>query len=206
MGRRFSMGTKYPVLSLSYTRGKEVLEGQFSFNKLEARLEEAIYFKNIGESKIRIDAGLIDQPLPYGLLFTGEGSNTQDISALVRNYFQTIGPYEFLSDRYVNVFFTHNFGSLLFHAGKFKQTFTVVQNIGWGTLSHPEYHQQIDFKTKEKGLYESGLQIDNLVKLNYLNVGYLGFGIGGYFRYGPYAFAKATDNIAFKLSMTYTTK
>ncbi len=207
MGRRLSMGTKYPVLSLSYTRGLDaVMEGQFSFNKLEARIEESIYFKNLGESRIRIDAGLIDQPLPYGLLFTGEGSNIRDISVLVRNYFQTIGPYEFLSDRYVNVFFAHNFGSLLFHAGKFRPMFTVVQNIGWGTLSNPEYHQQIEFKTKEKGFYESGLQIDNLVKMNYLNVGYLGFGIGGYYRYGPYALDKATDNMAFKISMTFSTK
>lgn len=207
MGRRLSMGTKYPVFSLSYSRGLDgVLDGQFAFNKLEARLEEAIYFKNLGESKIRIDAGLIDQPLPYGLLFTGEGSNIRDLSVLVKNYFQTIGPYEFLSDRYVNVFYAHNFGSLLFHAGKFRPVFTVVQNIGWGSLSNPEYHQLIDFKTKEKGLYEAGLQIDNLVRMNYLNVGYLGFGIGGYYRYGPYAVEKATDNMAFKISMTFSTK
>ena len=207
MGRRLSMGTKYPVLSLSYTRGLDaVLDGQFAFNKLEARVEESIYFKNLGESRIRIDAGLIDQPLPYGLLFTGEGSNIRDLSVLVKNYFQTIGPYEFLSDRYVNVFYAHNFGSLLFHAGKFRPVFTVVQNIGWGSLSNPEYHQQIDFKTKEKGLYEAGLQIDNLVRMNYLNVGYLGFGIGGYYRYGPYAVDKATDNMAFKISMTFSTK
>ncbi|HSF88972.1 MAG TPA: DUF5686 family protein [Saprospiraceae bacterium] len=207
MGRRLSMGTKYPVLSLSYTRGLDaVLDGQFSFNKLEARVEESFYFKNLGESRIRVDAGLIDQPLPYALLFTGEGSNIRDLSVLVRNYFQTIGPYEFLSDRYVNVFYAHNFGSLLFHAGKFRPIFTIVQNIGWGTLSNPEYHQQIEFKTKEKGLYEAGLQIDNLVRMVYLNVGYLGFGIGGYYRYGPYALDKATDNMAFKVSMTFSTK
>jgi hypothetical protein len=207
MGRRLSMGTKYPVLSLSYTRGVDgVLDGQFSFNKLEARVEESVYFMSLGESKIRIDAGLIDQPLPYALLFTGEGSHTRDVSILVRNYFQTVGLYEFLSDRYVNVFFAHNFGSLLFHAGKFRPEFTVVQNIGWGTLSNPEYHQQIEFKTKEKGLYEAGLQIDNLIRMNYLNVGYLGFGVGGYYRYGPYALDKATDNMAFKISMTFSTK
>ena len=82
----------------------------------------------------------------------------------------------------------------------------MVQNIGWGSLSNPEYHQQIDIKTKEKGLYEAGLQIDNLVRMNYLNVGYLGFGIGGYYRYGPYAVDKATDNMAFKISMTFSTK
>lgn len=207
MGRRLSLGTKYPVLSLSYTRGLDgVLGGQFAFNKFEARLEESIYLKNLGESKIRVDAGLIDQPLPYGLLFTGEGSNTRYLSVLVKNYFLTIGPYEFLSDRYVNVFFTHNFGSLLFHAGKFKPMFSIIQNIGWGTLSNPEYHQQIDFKTKEKGLYETGLQIDNLVRLNFHNVGYFGFGIGGYYRYGPYALNRATDNMAFKISFMFTTK
>ncbi len=207
MHQRISLGTKYPVLSLYYSKGiKDWFSSDFNYNKVEVRIEESFYNRNLGETKIRVDAGLIDSSVPYGLLFTGEGSYFRDLSILVKNYFQTITPYEFLSDRYVSMHFSHSFGSLLFHIKKFKPILTLYQNIGWGMLSDPEDHQQIEFKTKEKGLYESGLQIDNLIKFNYLNVAYLGFGAGAYYRYGPYAYSHATDNLAFKFSMIFSSK
>lgn len=207
LNQRVSLGTKYPVIYLRYSRGiKDFYGSQFDFNKIEARMEESFFLKNLGETKIRIDAGLIDKPLPYGLLFTGEGSFDKKLPLLMKNYFQTVSPYEFLSDRYANFHFSHNFGSLLFQIKKFKPHLTFHQNIGWGTLSNPSYHTMIEFKTKEKGILESGLQIDNLLKVNYLNVAYLGFGVGVYYRYGPYAFSNTTDNLAAKLSFTLTTK
>ena len=207
MGQRISMGTKYPVLTLFYTRGlKDVFQGQFDFNKYEARVEQSFYFKSLGKTKVRIDAGYADRSLPYGQLFTGEGNYNRNFAIQMKNYFQTVGLYEFLSDRYVNLFFTHSFESLLFSAGKFKPHITLSQNIGWGQLRHPEDHRFVDFKTKEHGLYETGIQFDNLLKINYLNVAYLGFGLGAYYRYGPYASSQFGDNIAYKFSMTFATK
>lgn len=207
LGQRISMGTKYPVFSFAYTRGlSDAFSSHFRFNKIEARIDQSIFIKNLGESRIRIEGGYIDQELPYGLLYTGEGSYVQNWSVLVRNSFQTVRPYEFLSDRYVDVHYSHNFGSLLLQIGRWKPSVTIYQNIGWGSLQHPEYHQLIDFKTKEKGLYETGVQIDQILKFNYLNVAYMGFGAGAYYRYGPYAYRSASDNLAFTISMTYTTK
>ncbi len=207
MGQRLELGTDYPIFSMFYTAGiKGLLEGQFSYNKIEARIEQTFYTKSLGKTKIRVDAGYIDNPIPYGQLFTGEGSYSQNISIEIKNYFQTVRLYEFLSDQYVSLLFAHSFESLLFRAGKFRPHITISQNIGWGRLSHPEYHRFVDFKTKEKGLYESGIQFDNLLKINYLNVAYLGFGLGAYCRYGPYASNQFGDNLAYKFSMTFATK
>jgi len=206
-GQRFSMGTKYPVFSLSYTRGiQDWLNGDFDYNKVEARIEQSIYFRNLGESKIRIEAGYIDSPLPYGLLFTGDGSYIRNFSVLIKNSFQTVEPYEFLSDQYVSLHYSHNFGSLLLQIGNWKPSITLHQNIGWGSLSHPEYHQGIEFSTREKGLYETGLQLDNLIRFKYLSLSYIGFGAGAFYRYGPYASGSASDDLAFTFSVTYTTK
>jgi len=207
MNQRVSMGTKYPVLYLNYSRGINDFYGsQLDFNKIEARIEKSFPIINLGETNIRVDGGFIDGAIPYGLLFTGEGSFDKDLPILMKNYFQTVTPYEFLSDQYVNVHFSHNFGSLLFQVKKFKPHLTFHQNMGWGTLSTPQNHTLIDFKTKEKGLYESGLQIDNILKLNYVNLAYLGFGAGLYYRYGSYSYDNAADNLAVKFSMTFTTK
>lgn len=207
LGQRISMGTRYPVISLSYARGlKDVFNGQFTYHKLEARLEESLYIRNLGTSKFQINAGYIDSSLPYGLMYTGEGSYVRNWSVLIRNSFQTVTPYEFLSDRYADIHYAHDFGSLLLHIGRWAPSITLHQNLGWGGLSHPEYHEGVTFKTREKGLFETGLQLDNLIKMNYLNVSYLGFGAGMFCRYGPYAKPAFGDNLAFTFSMTFTTR
>ena len=207
MGQRISMGSRYPVLSGSYTHGfNGWMNGDLSYNRFEARVEHSVYFRNLGESRLEVSAGYIDQPVPYSLLFTGEGSYVRNWSVLIRNSFQTVKPYTFLSDRYVDVHYSHNFGSLLLHADHWKPSVTLHQNIGWGRLSHPEYHQGVAFFTKEKGLYETGLTLDNLVKMKYLNVSYMGFGAGVFYRYGPYHSGHYGGSVAFTLSVTFTTK
>jgi hypothetical protein len=205
--RRVSEGTRYPVFCLAYTKGiKGFYNSQFDYNKVEVRIEQSFYTRSLGQTSYRLEGGYVDRPLPYGLLFTGEGGFDKNKSFIFKNYFQTMRPYEFLSDQYVNLFFSHNFGSLLFKTKKFKPGLTVQQNMGWGMLSSKEKHQFLAFDTKEKGYYESGLVIDNLVRLNYLNVAYIGVGCGVYYRYGPYALDNEKDNLTYKLSITFTTK
>ena len=115
LDQRVSMGTKYPILYISYIRGiKNFLNGDFNYNKIETRITKNIVWKTLGETDLNLEGGLIDNPLPYGSLFTGEGSFNTKVRLLFKNSFQTLEPYEFLSDRYANFFFTHNFKSLLF--------------------------------------------------------------------------------------------
>jgi hypothetical protein len=205
--QRMSMGTKYPVLFLSYTKGiKGLHNSEFNFSKVEARIEQSFLSRNFGRTSFRIDGGFIDKALPYGLLFTGEGSFDKNLPLFLKNYFQTVRPYEFLSDKFINLHFSHNFRSLLFKHGKFQPHISIHNNIGWGKLSHPEYHKRIEFKTKEKGLFETGIQIDNIIKVNYLNLAYIGLGAGAYCRYGPYAHTNLKDNMTLKFSLTFSTK
>ncbi len=207
LNQRVSAGSKYPVFYLSYSRGlKNVFDGDFNYNKIEARIEQTFFTKNFGNTKFRLEGGYIDNPLPYGLLFTGEGSYNKDYPYLMPNYFQTMLPYEFLSDRYANLFLSHNFGTLLFQAGNFRPALSVHNNIGWGDLSHNASHQFIGFKTKNKVFTEAGLQLDSLYKINYLDIGYLGFGVGAYYRYGAYENPEFDDNIAYRFTMTFSIK
>jgi hypothetical protein len=207
LNERVSTGSKYPIVYLNYSKAiRNIYNGSFDFNKVELELEQSFLFRSFGETKIKIEGGYIDKPLPYGLLFTGQGSFSKDLPFIMKNYFQTMTPYEFLSDRYAIAHFSHSFGSLLFKTDKFKPTLTIHQNAGWGMLSHPEKQQLMAFKTMEKGFYESGLQVDNILKVNYANIAYLGIGVGAFYRYGPYAFNNASDNLALKLSFSFTTK
>ena len=204
---RMSQGTNFPVFSVTYSRGlKNVYGSQFDYHKLEAQVEQKVYLKNVGETRLRLRGGYIDTPLPYALMYTGEGSFDKKFPYLLRNYFQSLEPYEFLSDRYVNFFFSHHFGTLLLKTDKFKPKFSIYHNMGWGMLEYKELHKGIDFITKEKGFYESGLIIDDLLRFNYLNIAYLGVGGGVFYRYGSYANQNRADNFVYRLSVTFSTK
>jgi hypothetical protein len=157
----------------------------------------------LGESNIRIGAGWVDRPLPYGLLFTGDGSVRRQWGIFIPNYFQTMRNYEFLSDQYANVFLSHNFGAF-FSIGRWRPHFILHQNMGWGRLSQPEnHHKYSGFRTKDNGFLESGLHIDRLFRIN-LALIHVNFGVGAFFRYGANAFDRTRDNFHFKFSMNFS--
>ncbi len=201
-----SAGTTWPVLYLYYTKGiKDMFEGDFNYNKIEAVVEHSFYTKNLGRTNYRVEGGYIDNPVPYGQLFTGEGSYDDDAKIIVKNTFQTVLPYEFLSDRYVNLFTSHNFESLLFKTSWLQPALSLHNNFGYGDLRNPQSHLT-DFKVKNKVFMETGLQVDNIFKMNYMNLGYLGIGAGVFCRYGGYAYEDFNDNLAFKLTASFSIK
>ncbi len=207
--QRISSGSTYPIVSVSYAKGfKNVLQSDFNYDKIEARVEQSFFTKNFGTTKYQIDAGFIDNPLPFGLLFTGEGSYDKEYPYMIPNYFQTMLPYEFLSDQYVNLFLSHDFGGLLFKSGKFQPGITLHNNFGWGNLSDRNKNSTflVDYKIKNKVFMETGLQVDKIIKMNYLDVGYFGLGAGIYYRYGAYENPNTKDNFVYKLSATFTIK
>ncbi|MCX6333392.1 MAG: DUF5686 family protein [Bacteroidia bacterium] len=190
-----------PILSISYKRGIDLFNrDSYNYNRYEAALDLTAYKGKIGQTDIRFAGGFIDKPLPYSLLFTGEGSKSGELF-LINNTFQTMKPYEFLSDRYVNIFFSHNFGTLLLETPRFKPRIILAHNTGWGTLRNASDHS-IDFKLKDKIYLESGLLINNIIRFKIFNLYYIGFGGGTFYRYGHYGYDKVFDNLALKVSIT----
>jgi hypothetical protein len=201
--RRISHGTKYPTLYLTYSKGvKGMLGGTLDYNRFEVGLYKSFVMKKLGVSKIRVESGYVDKKVPFFLLFTAEGSKDNSSYFSVANTFQTMGRYEFISDQYVNLFYSHNFGSILFKTKKFKPQVSIFQNAGYGSLVHANYHNFINVKSKEKGYFESGVGLSDLLRTNIKNYLYLGVGGEVYYRWGPYTYARAIDNAAFKINFT----
>jgi hypothetical protein len=201
--RRISYGTKYPVIYLIYSKGiNGLLKGGISYDRVECGIYKSFTIRKIGESRVRIEAGYVDSDVPYFLLFSAEGNKGSSGVFSLKNTFQTMHRHEFLSDEYINLFYSHNFGSVLFRRKRFNPQLSVYQNIGYGNLHHPEYHNMIEVKTKEKGFYESGLGISNLIKFDIKKTVYFGFGAEIYYRLGAYTYPKVIDNAALKLTFT----
>lgn len=204
-GKEIRLESKYPTLNFHLTKGfKNLVSGDLDFERIQASIFQTFYTKNLGKTTYFIDAGLITKIIPSRFLFTGEGSNFSNnfFNFYSSNNFQTMFPYEFLSDKYVNLFLSHDFGSLLFKAKKFKPSFIFHNNIGWGSLSNN--NNVVNAKTKDKIYLETGLQLNNLVKIKMDNLGYLGIGFGGFFRYGYYSYTDFKQNSVFKMTLKYT--
>jgi hypothetical protein len=207
MGQRFSMGTNYPVANIYFEHGfKNIFGSDFQYNKIEGSLEKEINSKNLGKTSIRFESGYVDNKLPYSLLFTGEGSYDQYISVVIPNTFQTMEPYEFLSDFYSNLFFSHDFGTRLFKTKHLAPRIVIVHNTGYGKLRNQSYYEGIPFSTKEKIYLESGVILRSLVKVKFAGLVYFGLGGGVFYRYGPYSFSTPLENCAFKIAVNISTK
>lgn len=205
--RRVAIASSAPVFSFYFANGfKGFQESALSYQKFEASVEQTFFTKNFGNTHYRFEAGSITKDVPLGLLFTGEGSYVEKYPYFIKDAFQTMRLYEFVSDQYAHLFLHHNFGSLLFKVKQFQPSISLHHNMGWGNLSGTNQHLQLPFTTKEKLFVESGLQIDTILKMNYLDIGYLGFGGSAFYRYGAYGFPEFKDNIALKLSLTFTIK
>ncbi|NHN24580.1 carboxypeptidase-like regulatory domain-containing protein [Flavobacterium jejuense] len=205
--RRVTIANSNPIFTFYFANGfKGFQESSLAYQKLEASVEQTFYSKNFGNTHYRFEAGTITKNVPLGLLFTGEGSYVEKYPYFIKDAFQTMRLYEFVSDSYAHLFLHHNFGSLLFKIKQFQPSVSLHHNMGWGNLRETNQQLQLPYITKEKLFVESGLQIDNILKVNYLDIGYLGFGGSMFYRYGAYGLPEFKDNIALKLSMTFTIK
>lgn len=205
MGQQISIGSKWPIFNINYSRGiKDFLDGQYDYNKLEAGVLFQRYIPNWGRINVNLESGYLDVPVPITLLYSSRGSYSRTLAVIANNTFQTMRFNEFFSDRYVNFFFNHNFGALLLRYKNFAPEIKLYHAMGIGTVSDPEAHQSFEFKTLDDGYFESGLAFGNLLKINFYNIGYLGLGVGAFYRYGANQFQDPIDNWAFKFSAQFS--
>jgi hypothetical protein len=191
--------SKYPIIYARIAQGLKVFNGEYQYTRYSVRAEKGFYIKNIGKPKFSIEAGLTDGKVPQHKLNSSLGTfrfNSFLIST--ENAFETMLPYEFFSSEYVHLHFRHSFGSLLLKTKKFAPELVVTSSVGFGALSYKGLHAEENFKTMEKGYYESGVLVNSILKLNFTT-----FGVGAFYRYGPYELPKASDNLTVKMSIGF---
>lgn len=195
-GNKFSMGTNAPVFYLNISRGNDWLNSDFTFWRSEMKITKSFTTRTFGETRLALVSGMVSGTVPYARLYAGMGSY-RPFSLESEQSFGTMRFNEFLSDRFVSLFLKQDFGKLLFKPrGKFQPEIALVHNAGWGQLSDAYRHQHIEFKTMKKGYFEGGILFNNLARMQLFK-----YGIGVFYRYGPYTFSKTIDNFAFKLSL-----
>lgn len=196
-GNRISLGTHYPVLYANLYIGIPVLDGEYEYTRLVAKLTKTFHSKSLGETRLAVTGGWTDRSLPYPLLFTGAGSY-RVFTIETENSYATMRMNEFVSDRFASLHFQQDFGKLILRREKFQPGIVLVGNAGFGTMRQDDRHLNLDVKTPEKGYYESGLLFNNL-----LRYWIFGYGLGVFYRFGPYSLPETIDNFAFKFTIRF---
>ncbi len=185
-----------PIIWLSYQKGlKDILDCPFDFDKIQAQLTYSWLTRYIGKSTVTIQAGYVFGDVPVFENFNIFASN-HGFALYATESFATMQINEFICDRFALLFFTHNFGKL-FKTKRFNPEFIFATNIGWGDISEVHRHSGLELKTMKDGFYESGIVIDNLLKISTASLGF-----GTYYRYGANSYDKIGDNFSFKLKLS----
>jgi hypothetical protein len=186
---------------------KGFANGELDYKRLALQVNHFIRTRQFGETTFQLELGEVWGEVPYAYLFNIKGSVSQSSKrgsggVYIPNTFQTVGLYEFTAAKTASLFVEHNFGSLLLKPKNIhiRPEFVLVQNIAYGTLPNAAAHKGVNLQAPEKGLFETGLLINNLYRVN-LKLLYIGFGIGYFQRYGEYALPDKKANRAFKFGV-----
>ncbi len=195
---RISLGTIYPVVWLRYSRGLRDFAGSnFTSNRFDFKLTYSHYFLHIGQPEITLRAGLINGQLPLMQYYSGF-SNFGRFAPHAPGFFSTIRFGEFTVDRYVSLSLIHRFRTRLYTSSFSQPELALAAKFLTGSFrSFRQEDHSIDIKTPEKGYYELGLIIENILVTDFSGVG-----LGFFYRLGPYSMRNFHDNFVMQFEFT----
>ncbi len=203
-GRRALMGFEYPVFTL---QAKRALPGlwdtdDFAYTQLDALWMNQWKHRRLGRTQLTLKGGWTEGLAPFNRLYFGPGARQTDY--WVDHYFQTMGINEFVADQYAAIFVKQNFGSIFFDTRFSKPELIISHAMAIGRFQQSSRHGLVETRSFEKGYLESGLGLNNVIRFNYADVAYIGFGGGVFYRYGPYQWDDQSRNFVAKLSFTFS--
>lgn len=200
LNQRLSLGTPWPILYMTVTRGGHLeLTQPGDYWRWEGRLEKDLRFKNVGTLKVRADGGLVGENIPAIHLFNSRASFSSGFNIATPYAFETMRVNEFVSSQFAALHLRHSFGSLLFKTENFKPELVLIHSALIGKLRHPEGHSGFALQAPEHLFTESGLEINRLLKSNFSSLG-----VGFYYRHGAYGLPTFKENFALKLSSSFS--
>lgn len=194
---RLEVEKRFPKFTIQFTQAlPKIFANDFDFGKIDFRTEYEQKYLNGQKTALLFEAGYAYGDVPLTHLYNTSPNNLtkdrliQRITIAGKNAFETMYFNEFFSSRYAMFQAKHSFKRIKFFK-KVRPSFVLVSRAAYGDMDKPEQHAGIAYKTLEKGYFESGLEINQI---------YSGFGLTGFYRYGPNQLEHFEDNLAVKLS------
>ena len=188
---------RFPKFAFQYTQALAgIAGGDFTFGKMDFRAEYEKKYINGQKSSLLIQAGVAigDAPLTHQYSISPNNLNKETIFSRItfagKNSFETMYFNEFFSSQFVMMQLKHGLRKFEIYE-KIKLSPVVVTRFAWGNMENIGDHSGFQFNTLEKGYYESGIELNEI---------FMGLGISGFYRYGPYHLPNFDQNITLKVS------
>ncbi|MDD4742685.1 MAG: DUF5686 family protein [Bacteroidales bacterium] len=167
---RVSLGAKFPILELRYGYGvPNHLGGDYEYHRMQIGISHWFNTFNLGWSKYIIEAGRIWGTLPFPLLKLHEGNETYFFDP---QSFNMMNYFEFVSDKYLSVYYTHHFDGYFFNRVpllrhlKWREVVFAKGLIGGLDEANREYSVfPQGMHTLDKPYFEAGAGIENIFKI-----------------------------------------
>jgi hypothetical protein len=194
---RIEVEKRFPKFTFQFTQSlPKTAANDFEFSKFDFKTEFEKKYLNGQKTNLLFEAGYALGDLPLTHLYNTSPNNITKESILQRitfagkNSFETMYFNEFFSSEFVYFQFKHGFKRISIMK-KVKPALVLVSRMAWGDLQKPEQHVGLDYKTLNKGYFESGIELNQIFN---------GLGLTAFYRYGPNQLSRFEDNIAIKLS------
>ncbi|NTV82764.1 MAG: carboxypeptidase-like regulatory domain-containing protein [Bacteroidales bacterium] len=167
---RTSFGTIYPVIELLYGYGIPGFpDSDVEYHRLHFKVRQWFNVAHLGWSKYIFETGKIWGKLPYPFLKIHEGNETFLFYPEAGNM---VNYYEFISDLYAQMYYTHHFDGLLLIKiplmRKLKWREVVHGRAFWGSLSEEnKAYSELPEGSGDvaKPYFEAGVGIENIFKV-----------------------------------------
>ena len=196
---RISKGTKFPKLRVKIAKGwKDIATSSLDYLRVNAEIQQDILLRGAGKINWTLTGATTEGDVPLFLNQVGNGTG-RNWNLSVSNTFQTMMPSDFYSTSQIALY-----AQWMLNAFKTKKKWNEPQlgfhhAIGFGTMrSNSIIQHSQQFRTMEKGYFEGGLIINNV-----LVSGVTGIGIGLFYRYGPYAEVNEFKNFVPKITISF---
>lgn len=189
----------YPNFTLQMAQSfKNILGGDFNFFKADFRTIYKLAYDELDESftEATLTGGISTGKTPLTHLYHAYPNNINKLTILNRfsvagiNSFETMYFNEFYSDRFATLQLKHYLSPFKI-SRKFQPQMVFISRMALGNMHDIERHQQVNFKTLNKGYSEAGFEVNKIL---------FGFGLSFAYRYGAYHLPKFEDNVAVKFT------
>jgi hypothetical protein len=200
LNRQYLLNGFWPIFKFgftqSYWKDAEMSQSK-TFNRLQFEFEKTFKSVYYGDLKFVGECGNVIGNSPLTELHAAKGtiSPARKIAISVPQTFETLPNGQWYARQYAHLFIRYKSNFSLFKTKSAEPNITMVANAGWGKLGNQDPYNSSIASDYSKGLYEVGIQLDNLLKSS---TG--GLGIGTYYRLGTYQATNAKENWMIKLT------
>jgi len=186
--RTYPIQTNYPVFYLRYAVGlPKVLKSEFFYQRVEIGMGYNRFLRNFGRLNISLWGGVVSRNIPVMMLFNQSYLNrTLFLNEESKSKFNVLVNQTYAANQYINGFLYHDFGSLLYkmRSKVFFPRLSLSFSAGWSWLFAPEEHGGTPLYDMRRGYFETGVVVEDILRINVLNLYYIGLGGALYGAFG----------------------